>query len=164
MHGRREGTRLTCGVLVTDGTAFVMGDAGHYWDIPKGRPRPGEAYAAAAARELAEETGMAVRGDGLLPLGLYHYRPDTDLALFLAPVRALPRPDELCCSSMVACEDGPFPELAAFEMVPWAGLEVRATRNMGRCLRLAEPLVREAMRTGRTVEATPASRPGAGVA
>lgn len=147
MHERRERTRLTCGVLVTDGVAFVMGDAGHYWDIPKGRPRPGEAQASAAARELLEETGIGLAAADLAPLGLYHYRDDTDLALFLAPVPALPDPGELSCTSMVSGDDGPFPELSAYEMVPWHRLEGRATRNMGRCLRLAEPSVREAMGT-----------------
>lgn len=161
MHERRHGLRLTCGVVVTDGAGFVMGDAGGWWDLPKGRPGSGEEHAAAAARELAEETAIRVSPGDLHPLGLYHYRPGTDLALFLAHVGALPDPRSLACAAMVDDGDGPpFPEMSGFAIVPWESLETHATGNMSRCLRLSEPLVRA--RLAAVPRPIPCSWPGSG--
>ena len=54
--------RISCGVIVTDGNRLLLGHATRSprWDIPKGLAEPGESLAAAAVRELAEETGLVV--------------------------------------------------------------------------------------------------------
>ena len=50
----------SCGVIVTDGERLLLGHATRSprWDIPKGIAEPGESLAAAARRELFEETGL----------------------------------------------------------------------------------------------------------
>ena len=54
---------FSCGVIpvrLTDGQRqylLIQHHAGH-WGFPKGHPEPGESDAEAAARELAEETGL----------------------------------------------------------------------------------------------------------
>lgn len=54
--------RTSCGVIVTDGERILLGHATRSprWDIPKGEAHPGENFAEAAARELLEETGVAL--------------------------------------------------------------------------------------------------------
>ncbi|HSA52087.1 MAG TPA: NUDIX domain-containing protein [Yinghuangia sp.] len=42
---------------------------GRGWDVPGGHIEPGESPHAAAARELAEEAGLAVAAEGLTPFG-----------------------------------------------------------------------------------------------
>ncbi|HEY7580479.1 MAG TPA: NUDIX domain-containing protein, partial [Acetobacteraceae bacterium] len=67
--------QTSCGVLVTDGSRILLGHATRSlrWDIPKGLAEPGEPFAAAAVRELAEETGLAVSESELRPLGVHPY-------------------------------------------------------------------------------------------
>ena len=86
--------RTSCGVLVTDGPRVLLGHAARTprWDIPKGLADPGEALAAAAARELREETGLLASPCALVPLGTYPYLPAKDLALFAWRVPAMPDP------------------------------------------------------------------------
>ncbi|HME20545.1 MAG TPA: NUDIX hydrolase [Acetobacteraceae bacterium] len=66
--------RTSCGVIVTDGVRVLLGHATRSprWDIPKGLAEPGESFAAAAVRELAEETGLAVSEAELRPFGVHH--------------------------------------------------------------------------------------------
>ena len=84
--------RVSCGVIVTDGNRLLLGHATRSprWDIPKGLAEPGESLAAAAVRELAEETGLAVAEAELRPLGVHAYLRDKDLALFVWMPAQLP--------------------------------------------------------------------------
>jgi len=65
----------SCGVIVTDGEKLLLGHATRSprWDIPKGVAEPNEALAAAAARELLEETGLTVAPEELTDLGVHAY-------------------------------------------------------------------------------------------
>src|SRR5215213_7101302 len=92
---------VSCGVLVTDGENLLLGHAPRSptWDIPKGVAEPGEAFAAAARRELCEETSLRAPEDALRPLGVFSYLPAKDLALFLWMPPAMPDPDALVCAS-----------------------------------------------------------------
>lgn len=90
----------SCGVVVTDGGRLLLGRAtgSARWDIPKGLAEEGEAFEAAARRELAEETGLVA--GALAPLGVHAYQPGKRLALFAWRVEAVPRPETLACASV----------------------------------------------------------------
>jgi len=137
--GARAGSRRTsCGVVVTDGALVLLGrfTRRSLWDIPKGVADPGEDFAAAAARELREETGLEVPPGALRNLGVHRFLSGKDLALFLWRVEAMPAPEELRCSSFFRAADGTVvPEFDRFAVLPWAEALPRVGRNLQRVLR-----------------------------
>lgn len=106
----------SCGVIVTDGERLLLGHATRSprWDIPKGVAEPGESLAAAARRELFEETGLEVPETELRPLGVFAYRPGKDLALFGWVPPLLPDPQSLACTSCFIWKGTEFPEFDRF--------------------------------------------------
>ena len=106
----------SCGVIVTDGERLLLGHATRSprWDIPKGIAEPGESLAAAAARELHEETGLTVPETALRPLGVFPYRRDKDLALFSWTPPQLPDPGTLVCASHFSFNGKMLPEFDRF--------------------------------------------------
>ena len=48
------------GVLIHDGRVLLLLNERGEWDLPGGRPDPGEDHRAALKREVREETGLAV--------------------------------------------------------------------------------------------------------
>ena len=54
------------GVVIHDGRALLLLNERGEWDLPGGRPDPGEDHRAALKREVREETGLQVEvGDAL---------------------------------------------------------------------------------------------------
>ena len=106
----------SCGVIVTDGRRLLLGHATRSprWDIPKGVAEPGESLAAAARRELAEETGLDAPEAALRPLGVFPYLSGKDLALFVWVPPALPDPAALVCRSQFAWSGRLLPEFDKF--------------------------------------------------
>ena len=130
--------RISCGVIVTDGKRILLGHATRSprWDIPKGLAEPGESLAAAAVRELAEETGLVVAAAELRPLGVHTYLRDKDLALFVWKPAGLPSPDELTCRSTFTLPDGTvLPEFDRFGLFDWDEALGKVGKNLARVLR-----------------------------
>ena len=129
--------RTSCGVLVGDGERLLLGHATRSprWDIPKGEAEPGESFADAAARELLEETGLAVGPSDLVALGVRAYLRDKDLALFAWRPRTLPDPNSLVCASQFALAGGTLlPEFDRFALFPWDEALARVGKNLARVL------------------------------
>jgi 8-oxo-dGTP pyrophosphatase MutT (NUDIX family) len=127
----------SCGVIVTDGERILLGHATRSprWDIPKGVAEPGEDLPDAAARELREETGLAVAPEELGDLGVHPYLRGKDLALFAWTPPQLPDPRSLTCTSHFALPNGTLlPEFDRFGLFTWDEALVRVGKNMARVL------------------------------
>lgn len=137
--------QTSCGVIVADAARLLLGHATRSprWDIPKGLADPGESFAAAAARELAEETGLAVPTAALEGLGVHRYRPGKDLALFAWRPPDLPDTATLRCTSTFVAPDGAvLPELDRFAYFAWEEAPARVGKDLARLLALLRPRFR----------------------
>jgi 8-oxo-dGTP pyrophosphatase MutT (NUDIX family) len=129
--------RTSCGVIVGDGERVLLGHATRSprWDIPKGVAEPGESFAAAAARELREETGLIAPADELIELGVHPYLRGKDLALFAWTPTPLPEPQSLNCTTKFALRDGTLlPEFDRFGLFPWDEALTRVGKSLARVL------------------------------
>ena len=129
--------QTSCGVIVTNGQRILLGHATRSprWDIPKGVAEPNEDFAAAAARELREETGLVAAPDKLVPLGIHAYLRGKDLALFAWQPPHLPDPQSLACTSLFALPNGAMlPEFDRFDLFPWDQALLRVGKNLARIL------------------------------
>jgi 8-oxo-dGTP pyrophosphatase MutT (NUDIX family) len=138
------GRQTSCGVIVTDGERILLGHATRSprWDIPKGVAEPGERLAAAAARELFEETGLAVAAEALTDLGVQPYLRGKDLALFAWRPPRLPDPPSLSCTSHFALANGKLlPEFDRFGLFSWDEALTRVGKNLARVLASVREIV-----------------------
>jgi 8-oxo-dGTP pyrophosphatase MutT (NUDIX family) len=129
--------QTSCGVIVTDAERILLGHATRSprWDIPKGVAEADEDFPVAAARELFEETGLAVSPDELIELGVHSYLRGKDLALFAWVPPQLPDPQGLTCSSQFALANGTLlPEFDRFGVFPWEDALLRVGKNLARVL------------------------------
>ena len=127
----------SCGVIVTDGTRLLLGHASRSprWDIPKGMVEPGESFAAAARRELVEETGLVAPETALRPLGVKAYLRNKDLALFVWVVEAMPDPDALSCATFFTLPNGSqLPEFDRFGCFALEEALPKVGKNLARLL------------------------------
>jgi 8-oxo-dGTP pyrophosphatase MutT (NUDIX family) len=135
---RSPKTRVTtCGIVVTDGQRILLGHASRSprWDIPKGVALAGESFAAAALRELAEETGLEAPAGSLIDLGIHRYLPNKDLALFGWCPPVMPDPATLSCRSTFETSTGALlPEFDRFGAFPIAEARDRVGKNLARIL------------------------------
>jgi 8-oxo-dGTP pyrophosphatase MutT (NUDIX family) len=94
---------ISCGTLVVNPAGqLLLCHVTHTakWDIPKGMQDEGESTLEAAIRELWEEAGIAYPADRFADLGLFDYRPDKRLQLYLVRAGAeLDSLDHLACTS-----------------------------------------------------------------
>src|SRR5438045_3590256 len=126
----------SCGVIITDGKRLLLGHAtgSPRWDIPKGMAEPGESFAAAAARELFEETGLSVSETALRPLGVHAYRRGKDLALFCWARPEMPDPKALICTSCFPLGSRMVPEFDRFGLFSHEEALSRVGKDMARLL------------------------------
>ncbi len=123
-------------MLVTDGARLLLGHATRSprWDIPKGLAEPGETAAEAAARELAEETGLLAGPEALVDLGRHRYLPGKDLALFAWRPAVMPDPAALVCRSTFAIGAAMVPEFDRFGIFGWDVAMTQIGKNLARVL------------------------------
>jgi 8-oxo-dGTP pyrophosphatase MutT (NUDIX family) len=132
-----KAAKTSCGVIVGAGGHILLGHATRSprWDIPKGEAEPGEDFAAAAARELHEETGLVAAPGDLTPLGVHAYLRGKDLALFTWAPPMLPDPKSLVCHSTFTLANGTvLPEFDRFGFFAWDDALGRVGKNMARVL------------------------------
>lgn len=63
------------GVLIRGGCVLLLLNERGEWDLPGGRPDPGEDHRAALVREVLEETGLAVEVGALVDEHLFEVLP-----------------------------------------------------------------------------------------
>ncbi|MGQ3299888.1 NUDIX hydrolase [Reyranella sp.] len=63
------------GVLIHDRRVLLLLNERDEWDLPGGRPDPGEDHRAALVREVREETGLAVEVGALVDEHLFQVLP-----------------------------------------------------------------------------------------
>jgi 8-oxo-dGTP pyrophosphatase MutT (NUDIX family) len=126
----------SCGVIVTDGERLLLGHATRSprWDIPKGEAETGERLAAAARRELFEETGLEAPEAELHPLGVFPYRTGKDLALFAWALSPLPDPQALVCASQFSSNGRMWPEFDRFGLFTHAEALGRVGKSLAALL------------------------------
>jgi 8-oxo-dGTP pyrophosphatase MutT (NUDIX family) len=136
--------QTSCGVIVTDGERILLGHATRSprWDIPKGIAEPGEILPVAAARELLEETGLAIAPEELTHLGVHPYLRGKDLALFMWKPAQPPDPQRLACTSRFALPNGTLlPEFDRFGLFAWEDALSRVGKNLTRVLASVRQIV-----------------------
>ena len=149
--------RISCGVIVTDGTRVLLGHATRSprWDIPKGLAEPGESLTAAAIRELQEETGLVAREADMLSLGTHGYLRDKDLALFSWTPSQVPAMETLVCRSTFTLPNGAvLPEFDRFGWFEWEAALGKVGKNLARVLALIRSLIADQGRTTTVLRST----------
>ncbi len=63
------------GVVIHNGRVLLLLNEREEWDLPGGRPDPGEDHRAALVREMLEETGLAVDVGALVDEHLFEVLP-----------------------------------------------------------------------------------------
>lgn len=140
-----HGKPLSAGVIVYDGKKFIIGHAtgGKHWDIPKGKLDSNEVAIAAAVRELEEETGIKCNWRDLHHLGVFAYKKDKDLSLYLLFVDKLPPIKDLKCKSTFENNKGKvLPEFDKFARVTFDTVGKKTVPAMTKVLMNVETIVK----------------------
>jgi len=119
--------KTSCGLLLTDGKKLLLCHVTNkpQWDIPKGVQEEGETPIQCLLREVKEETGIVFDKEEIehiIDIGIYDYLPAKKLHLFLFETENLPDAYLMACNSMFTMYEKDFPEVDAFEYVPFDSL------------------------------------------
>ena len=113
---------ISAGVVITNGKKILLCHVtgNKHWDLPKGKVEQTEQHVDAAVRELYEETSLSVAASDLKPLGIFKYKNNKDLSLFLYQVDTMPETAGLDCLSTFDSGKGIHKkEMDGFANVPW---------------------------------------------
>lgn len=141
----KKSKTLSAGVIVYDGNKFIIGHAtgGRHWDIPKGKIEPNEVAIAGAIRELEEETGLKAPFKELVHLGIFQYKRDKDLSLYLWHVKThFDLTDLICTSTFVNQQGKTLPELDKFMYVTFEQVYKKTVPAMKKVLEDVEVYLR----------------------
>jgi len=128
---------ISAGVVVTNGKKILLCHVtgSKHWDLPKGKLDPNETELNAAVRELYEETSLRVDPAELNHLGLFKYKKDKELSLFLYQVEKMPKTRELECFSTFDSGKGVYKkEMNAFANIDWQKISKYVVPDMLRVL------------------------------
>ena len=132
--------RVSCGVIVRRGSGELLlchATGRNYWDIPKGVRDDGETSAAAALRELREETGIELGERQVRDIGVHQYLPRKDLHLFIVdPPEPALTIDGCHCSTHYTARYGTrqIPEVDAYRWAQRREVPGLCGKNMTRVL------------------------------
>jgi 8-oxo-dGTP pyrophosphatase MutT (NUDIX family) len=127
---------VSAGILVKCHDKYVIGHVtgNSHYDIFKGRTETGESLLQTAIRECKEESSLIFIGSEMTYLGLNHYTPKKDLALFIA------RKDDVIIEDLI-CElvmDNGETEMDFYEMVTFDELLTKVGKSMRKVLKYLE--------------------------
>lgn len=124
---------LSCGIIITNGYKMLIGHVTNsdHWTIPKGKKEINESPSEAACRETFEECGVSIDISNLLDLGVFYYKPNKDLHIFMYTVKNLPIIEDLKCSSFTKLG---FPEIDSYEIISILDYDKYMNSNMTRIL------------------------------
>jgi 8-oxo-dGTP pyrophosphatase MutT (NUDIX family) len=136
---------ISAGVVVTDGKKILLCHVtgGKHWDLPKGKLDPDESHLDAAVRELREETSLQVDPINLEPLGMFKYKHNKDLSLFLYRVDTMPDTAVLDCLSTFDSGKGIHKkEMDGFANVHWEKISKRVVPDLLRVLQEVQGMLK----------------------
>jgi 8-oxo-dGTP pyrophosphatase MutT (NUDIX family) len=132
----------TCGILITNGIQLLIchPTGSTRWDIPKGKQDLGEDDITTAVRETYEETGIQVDPTNLVHLGVWPYRQEKQLSIFLHKVNVMPNVDDLVCYSHFDLNGKNTPEMDRYKIVTYEDALFKVNMSMRNVL---EPLLKK---------------------
>ena len=114
--------KTSCGLLITDGTLLLLCHPtlgkSNLWDIPKGIQEDGEDPIDCVNREVYEETGLVNDEDSLLDLGIWDYKKEKKLHLFLTFQDVMPDTTKMKCNSTFSRYGKEHPEVDGYMVYP----------------------------------------------
>lgn len=128
---------ISCGILLCNPQSELLlchAAGTPRWDIPKGMAEAGETPEATALRETAEETGLVLSPEDLLPLGRHAYRPGKDLVLFAALSERFDASRCRCHTEFRDRFGRMRPEMDRFAWASFTGVAERCAPAMGKLL------------------------------
>ena len=135
----RVPSAVSCGTLVRNASGQLL--LCHVtntakWDVPKGMRDEGETSLAAAMRELYEEAGIGFEAERFVDLGVFDYRREKRLQLFMVQADELVGLEHLVCTSFFPhpVTGAPTPETDGFRWAARGEIERLCWPNMAKRL------------------------------
>ena len=129
---------VSAALFLTNGKVFlsVVPTFKTNYDLPKGVQNKGEDILDTLIREVDEETGINLHQykNKIQKIGLYKYRKNKDIMLFLLKLDELPKTSLMRCVSMFKLKNKEYPEVGQFKYLNFDNLNV-FKENMARIIR-----------------------------